>query len=344
MNDIPTTAPWMIPFFPGGKEEASNFTRSCSKKFTPICPNCGRISDTMTSPNALDRLKGISCVCSDGVTIPNKIIRELANQALQMGLISSKIKEYPYVDSKGIKRKFDMFIEDLDGNPYLIEMDGGYHGDIKKKHSAKKMVFVSAKQLLADNMKEEIAESLDIPLIRVDCYKSDVEYIKQNLYDSDLAKIINLDLIDWDEIARVCTTSLMAEICKYKAEHKDATSTETAELFDVDPATVRNYWHSGTELGMCEYDSKAEARKWTHTKKDWKQSVPILLESMSTGKQWNFFSIKEFVDNAESIFKSKFTKKMFERRFEKTEDNYIIYESPETGESFRITRIKKEEN
>ena len=333
----------MIPYFPGGEEEGSHFTRNSGKKFMPVCPNCGRLSERLISPNDLDRLKGISCICGDGVTIPNKIIRELADQALEMGLISYKRKEYPSVDSKGIARRFDMFIEDLNGNPYLIEMDGGYHGDIKKKHSPKEMVFVSAKQLLADYMKEQIAESLGLPLIRVDCYKSDVKYIKNSLYNSDVAKIINLDLIDWDKIARVCSSSLMADICKYKAEHKDATATEVAELFDVTPSTVRNYWHNGTELGMCEYDSQAEGKRWMHTKKEWKQGVPILLENLSTGKQWNYMTIKEFIYNAESIFSSKFTERMFERRFEKTDNNYIIYESPETGESFRITRVEKEE-
>lgn len=105
----------MVKFFPGGEEEASNYTRSCSKKFTPICPECGRLSDRKISPNQLDRLHTVSCICKDGVTVPNKVIRGLMEQALELNLITSYEKEYKEADENGITRRFDMKFYDLNG-------------------------------------------------------------------------------------------------------------------------------------------------------------------------------------------------------------------------------------
>ena len=39
INDIPTTASWMVKYFLGGYKEAKLYTRSSDKKIFPICPN-----------------------------------------------------------------------------------------------------------------------------------------------------------------------------------------------------------------------------------------------------------------------------------------------------------------
>lgn len=38
VNDIPTTSPWMIPYFQGGEEEAKKYKNQSHQKITPICP------------------------------------------------------------------------------------------------------------------------------------------------------------------------------------------------------------------------------------------------------------------------------------------------------------------
>lgn len=215
-NDIPTTAPWMVKYFQGGESEASNYTKSCRKPFRPICPFCGRVSDKDTTPNQLGRLHGIGCICKDGVTMPNKMIRGLMEQALSLNMISSYEKEYVEYDERGVQRRFDMKFYDLNNNPYFVEMDGGRHGNIKREHSNKEFVFLPAKLFVSDLMKDNIAKKLNIPLIRIDCYKSNVDYIKENIYKSDLANILDLDKIDWLQLEDICFSSLMVDICNYK--------------------------------------------------------------------------------------------------------------------------------
>lgn len=119
-NDIPTTAPWMVPYFSGGVEEASKYTCSSGKKFTPICPNCGRLSDHKTSPNRLMKNHSIGCSCGDGISIPNKFIWSVFEQLMGQNKISDFQREYQITDREGTPRKIDIYFETLDGSEYCV--------------------------------------------------------------------------------------------------------------------------------------------------------------------------------------------------------------------------------
>ena len=79
-NDIPTTAPWMIPYFQGGEEEASKYTFRSKKKIYPICPFCGRVRKTPIEIDKIYAYRGISCSCKDNISIPNKTIFSVMEQ------------------------------------------------------------------------------------------------------------------------------------------------------------------------------------------------------------------------------------------------------------------------
>ena len=328
INDIPTTAPWMVKYFPGGAEEASNYTRSCSRMFTPICPFCGRLSDQQTSPNRIEHIDGISCICKDGITLPNKIIRNLMEQALDLGMISSYEKEYKVYDEKGHLRKFDMMFYDVDNNQYLIEMDGGRHPYIQQKHSKKHFLFVSAKSALADMMKDNIAEKLSVHFIRIDCYKSDIDYKKNNLYQSELSSILDLNRIDWITMEDVCYRSIIEDSCAYKKEHPNAFTSEVCDMFGISATTLRKYWTIGNRLGLCEYNPRIEFDRSNRLPKISKNTIDIYVENLDTGENWSFASRAQFCESSEEIFDGdKITRSMIDKRFDKTDKNYIIYDS-----------------
>lgn len=332
----------MVKFFPGGEKEASNYTKSCSNKFTPICPFCGRISETKISPNQLSRLHGISCVCNDGISIPNKIIRAIMEQAFNKSMISSYEKEHKEYDENGILRRFDMKFFDINGNPFFVEMDGGFHGEIKRKHSNKKMKFLPAKMFIADIMKDNIAENLGIPLIRIDCYKSDIEYIKQNLYDSELANIINLNNIDWTSIENICFSNIMRDVCIYKNEHPKVFVPEIAKKFELSDATIRNYLKRGTKLGICNYNPQEESKRRNSLNTNWHQSVGVYVENLDTGESWEFKTKTDFCNESQYILDGdKITKSMLEKRIGKANKEYIIYDSGEHDYLIWMIRRKK---
>lgn len=291
----------MIKFFPGGEEEASNYTYNCDRYFTPICPFCGRLSDIKTSPNRINRIHGVSCVCKDGVSVPNKVIRILMEQCLELGLISSYEKEHKEYDEKGNLRRFDMKFFDLENNPYFVEMDGGRHGYIIKEHSNKEMVFLPAKLFYPDLMKDRIAERLNIPLIRIDCFYSDVEYIRKNIYESKLNNVINLDAIDWLKIEDICFKSIMTDVCNYKKENPESFASQIAEIFNISSTTVRTYLKRGTKLGLCEYSAEEESERSNNIEKDWYQSVGVYVENLDTLESWTFKTKTDFCDNSKDI-------------------------------------------
>ena len=340
INDIPTTAPWMIKYFPGGKDEASNYTRSCSRKFTPICPFCGRLSDTQISPNRLDRLHGISCICKDGISMPNKLIRGLMEQALNLGLISKYEKEYKETDIHGTVRRFDMLFYDLNNRPYFVEMDGGRHGYIMKKHSTEKWTILPAKLFFSDYMKDIIAEKMDIPLIRIDCFKSNVDYIKNNIYKSDLKSVINLDRIDWMQLEDLCFGNIMKDICDYKRNNPELFTPQIAEKFGVSSGSVRDYLKRGTKLGLCYYNPSKEFERSNALPRKKSNAIKVYVENLNNGETWNFNSITELCQSSYFIFDEHFfSKKMWENRFNKTDKDYIIYEDDDLECSYIIWRI-----
>ena len=77
INDIPTTAPWMISYFQGGKDEAKKYTKSSSQEIYPKCPHCGKIKSSKMKINTIYAMNGIGCDCGDGVSFPEKYLSNL---------------------------------------------------------------------------------------------------------------------------------------------------------------------------------------------------------------------------------------------------------------------------
>lgn len=79
INDIPTTNPEMIKYFQGGVEEAKLYHSGSTQKIYPKCPECGRIHNKLVSITNL-KLYGFQCICSDGISYPEKFVINLLDQ------------------------------------------------------------------------------------------------------------------------------------------------------------------------------------------------------------------------------------------------------------------------
>jgi hypothetical protein len=73
INDIKTTAPWMVKYFYNEKE-AEAYTKSSRNKIKIKCPDCGRTKDNKVSISSIYYKKSISCICSDKTSYPEKFI------------------------------------------------------------------------------------------------------------------------------------------------------------------------------------------------------------------------------------------------------------------------------
>ena len=166
INDIPTEAPWMIPYFQGGYDEAKLYTKGSHKKIIPICPICGRIKDKFMQIKTIDITNSIGCVCGDGVSYPNKFMINMLEQ-----LEVDFKQEY---SPKWIGRKaYDFYVSSMN---LIIEMDGAWHD---KDNTISGQTVEESKSI--DGEKDRLAMEHNIEVIRIDCGKSNLEFIVRYL-------------------------------------------------------------------------------------------------------------------------------------------------------------------
>jgi len=280
INDIPTTDPWMIKYFQGGYNEAKLYTRSCSKKIRPICSDCGRIKDNEISIHGIYTNKSIGCRCGDGFSYPEKIMINVLEQ-LNIDFATRKV----------INNKiYDFYIPFINT---IIETHGGQH------YKENGFIYLNGKSLKEeqknDLYKKQLAnEKINVNnYIVINCKKSDLEYIKINILNSDLVKIFNMDNIDWLKCEEFALTNLVKKVCEYKKDKPELTVIEISSLVNLSDNTIRRYLKQGSKLGWCNYNPK-ERNKQSRDKK-----VKIFKDDIALGE---FRSIAELVKQSEQLF------------------------------------------
>lgn len=238
-NDIPTTAPWMIPYFQGGYNEAKLYTCQSKQTICPICPDCGAIKNTPVTISTIYNSRNIGCACSDNVSYPNKFAYAFLKQLPAYNIIREWSPKWlkPY--------KFDNYFE-YNNQKYVLEMDGGLgHGNRTWDNT------LDTVGLQKDKIKEKLAKQHDVVVIRVDSIKSDQEYIKNNIINSVLNDIFDLSNIDWDSCEYFTMTNLKKEICLYFHNNNHLSYKKIGTIFNVGSNTVSRYVKLGIKFGWC---------------------------------------------------------------------------------------------
>lgn len=333
INDIATTDPWMIPFFQGGEKEACLYTKSCKARIIPRCPDCGRPVAEQKINNIYNH-KGVSCVCKDGISFPNKIIYFVMEQLLAKKQISYFQREY-YIQKEN--KFYDIYFE-INSKKYFVEMDGGLgHGYVLQKHdnsrSNDKFKIYPSSMFREDVEKERLAESLDVKLIRIDCYYSEFEYIKSNILNSELKDVVDLELIDWTLVEKQSYSNLMKTVCDYRHNNPDAFVKDAVEQFNLNAETIRRYWTSGNELGWCVFDRKTEDIRSRKARTYF--GCKVVLEKIETLEKIEFNSMADFVRKNTKYFDKPFTRKTIATKFQKC-NNFI-----KNYEGYNIYKLKQ---
>ena len=286
-NDVSTLAPWMIPYFQGGVEEARKYSRTSTKKIRPKCPDCGRIKDKAISVASIYYNHSIGCICSDGISYPNKFGYALLEQLPVNNLINEYSPDWarPY--------RYDFYFE-YKNKKYIIEMDGGLgHGKKLWDHSQ------DIQGLEKDKLKENMAKEHDIDIIRIDATYSRKEYIKKNILKNIKFMELfneNVNLIDWEKCDILAQKSFLKEVCDYWESGTYKVS-DLEDIFHVNKETIRNYLKKGEELGFCNYYSKI--------KKHIPDAQPVLCNN-----KYAFSSKNSLIKKSEDLFGVKLNKKM----------------------------------
>lgn len=235
INDIPTTDPWMIPYFQGGYDEAKQYASGSNKRIFPCCPYCKIIKDKSIKISSIKTNHGISCVCGDGFSYPNKLMYNTLNLK-NIKFISEYSPEWAG------KYRYDFYIP---SKHIIIEMDGGIgHGN---KYNRGYKTQQELKEI--DNYKDYIADKNGLKVYRIDCKKNYFDYISENILKSDITKILYISENDLINADKKSYSNIVYDVCKYKEKYLFETPKNIAKLFGIHIMTVYEYLKIGYKYG-----------------------------------------------------------------------------------------------
>ncbi len=243
INDIATRRKDLIRYFKN-PNDATKYSEGSSKRTILYCPECGqskemRIADLCS--------KGFYCdYCSDTVSFPNKIIRNLMLQ------LPVDQYDFEYTDSWCQNKRYDCYFA-YDEKKYLVEIDG-------EQHSKNTSWSTEEWQRNNDLLKNQLAIQNGYEVIRIKAYRLTFDYIQQNILQSKLAEIFNLNHIDWNKIYEKSITNFNIEVGNYYMEHQNMMIGEIAEHFHVSKPTITSILVKMSDLGLCNY-SKERSRQ-----------------------------------------------------------------------------------
>lgn len=279
-----------------------------------ICPSCGY---EKTYKAGVLACFGFSCNgCSTGFTYPNRFLNSLLKEMKNNNLI----KDYELEKTIENKR-YDGYIPSIG---IIIEMHGEQH---YKQSGWGKNVKEEQKN---DKYKKTLAETHNIQedkYIEIDCSKSNFNFIKNNILNSNLNKIFDLSSINWDKIdSEIAEDTIMEDIIKLWNE--GYCNKEIKEKLKIKSKnTITKYLKIGARKGLCNYTIEESGnRSSSHCGK----SIKIYCET--NNKIYN--TKKELKLNSEKDFGVKLGIKLINRMLERPLDTDMIKISYVKGGEF----------
>ena len=280
INDIPTTAPWMVKYFQGGYDEAKMYTKSSSKRIKAICPECGKTKDNPIIIASIFKYHSIGCSCSDGTSYPEKFLSNFLSQLHIDYMTQATKKVLPWIKS-GIR--YDFYIP---CKKYLIESHGDGHYNVDF-HTCKGGRSLQEEQE-NDKFKEQLAKENGIEkYIVLDCRKSELEWIKKSVMESVLPTLFNFteDDIDWMKCHEFALSNVVKLVCDFYSSHRNISLSDIGKHFNLHYVTIRTYLKRGALLNWCEYDSKLALKKhYDNVRNNKSKSVIIMDKDIVLGE------------------------------------------------------------
>lgn len=264
VNTIWDTDRYLVTDYGLDEEFAKTHTIGTKDKGGFTCKDCGNIK--LCVPFGVKRNKSIGCSCGDKYcSYPEKLVYSMLKQLnidFEFQLTKNNFK---WIDDY----KYDFYIPSLD---LILETHGRQHGRfitsgeltlVKKVNGFK---ISKRNDIKIDSKKCWLAYKNRIDkYIQLDCYYSDMEYIKNSMLNSELANIFDLSNIDWNKCEEFALKNIVKEVCDYWREHKeinkeDITTSNLAKYFKISKDTIRIYLKNGTKLGWCNYNPKEEMK------------------------------------------------------------------------------------
>lgn len=239
------------------KEDAKKYTRSSHKNVEVKCPDCGR--EKKIAICDISRRKTISCQCIDGVSYPEKFLYSTLSQ-LNVSFETQYSPEYLFRKETSRNTRSDFYLEDYN---LVIEVDGkiGHKGGEVHSKSNKNLETLIA----IDKWKDGQHLKHGVKTIRINCFESDIEYIKNSILNSDLRNIFDLSKVDWLKCEEFALKNIVKEVCDYWNNKEEWETTQTIANNNKwgikSKTTIYRFLKKGVSLSWCKYNSEEESKK-----------------------------------------------------------------------------------
>jgi len=247
-NIIAITHPHLVEYLVN-KEDAYKYSHGSREKVLMKCPDCG-FEKPITIKNYINQ--GFGCRrCGDGVSFPQKFLFNLLEQINKIFIPELSIKTFTWCN----KYRYDFYINEING---IVETHGIFHYEENNGNWAK-----LEETQENDKNKEQLAKNNNIQnYIVIDCRKSELEWIKNSIMQSDLPNLLNFkeEDINWLKCYEYACKNLVKSACDLWNSGMDNVSKIAKEL-KMGRKTIRTYLKQGVELGWCNYDPKEASKK-----------------------------------------------------------------------------------
>ena len=276
-NCVGTIYPHLKKYFVN-EEDTRKYLPMSNVVVQLICPNCGQTKKMSIA--GLVSGNGIACTsCGDGVSFGEKVFASILRQA------NVKYQREYSIDNG--KHRYDFFLPE---HSVIVEIHGMQHYSEEGRQGRRTL----EEEQENDRVKEAMAIEYGIRhYVVIDARYSELEWIKNNVLNSKIPKILNFqeEDIDWIEAESYGSTSLVREVCDYWNSHT-TTPTEMQEVFSIKRNTIRNYLKRGAKLGLCSY-SVEEASKEARARAGQTRRIPVKGTNLLTGEVVIFSGAKE---------------------------------------------------
>ncbi|MGO1042141.1 hypothetical protein ACTPEO_05340 [Clostridioides difficile] len=250
------------------------------KKYYFKCEFCGNISNKKISLNNIIK-QGYSCkYCSDGVSIPEKLMSNILKQLKLEFKTELNKSDFDWIDTY----RYDFYIE---LHNLIIEVNGIQH--YKENQRGKTL----KEEQENDRLKRELALLNGIEeknYIVIDCRNSELTWLKENITKS-LGNIFDLSNVDWNKAWEESQDSLCVKA--WELWNRGIKVKSISKELDVSKSAIRSYLKKGNEINKCSYDGEKEAREKNKYIKPRSKKIKITYPDNSSYK---FSSIKELCE------------------------------------------------
>ena len=288
INSISVIDPWMLDFLKN-KEDGLKYTHGAKKEVMCKCPDCKR--ECLMNVYNIWRYRSISCSCGDGVSYPEKVMTFLLEELGVKFKRQLSKTTFEWCED----RYYDFYLTDYN---CIVEVNGAQH-----YRNNTGFATTLEYQILNDKHKKDIALANGIDkYIIINCSISKLDFIKNEIFKSELASMFNLTNIKWDEIDRKTFANEDIKICKaWKDKKEFETVTDISKKLNISTTRLQRVLNKGTSYGWCYYDGKEEQRK-NGAKNGSNMGKPVYVYDLKGNLLYEFPSAKKLEESSVEIF------------------------------------------